>query len=282
MKFKSLIAAAALGAVMVACQGNNQGGDNSADNAAKADSLISYFGEMRGAEYLREAEKDTTLATEASKQAYLSGVRAGLNAVKDGNEAYNRGLFLGMQMAMNMNQFSSDYGIKLSSKVFVESLAKTIGSDSVGNPQEMQREFYRLMGEFNQQKEQRDAELAAANLEAAASKAGMVKITDQLYGKTEKGDTASLIKMGDRIKLDITATVNGRVIDAPMPHEITVGQRLKESPVTDAVLTVAPGQKGDFLTSAHALYKQRCQQLRLEPSDVVNLQITATPLKSED
>ena len=124
MKIKSYLSIAGAALMLAACQGaSEKGGKSLADipNATAADSLIYYFGQMRGAEYQREAERDTTLDTDQAKKAYVQGVQAGLNAAKANDEAYNRGLFLGMQMAMNMQQFKDEYDVQLNKKVFVES-----------------------------------------------------------------------------------------------------------------------------------------------------------------
>ncbi len=182
-----------------------KGGKSLADipNATAADSLIYYFGQMRGAEYQREAERDTTLDTDQAKKAYVQGVQAGLNAAKANDEAYNRGLFLGMQMAMNMQQFKDEYDVQLNKKVFVESLSDAISADSVQDAREMQKEFYRIMGSFNEQKEKRDKEAADAALTQEAAKLKLAKISEVLYGEvTAKNDSAK-IKTGDNVVMEI-------------------------------------------------------------------------------
>ncbi len=86
---------AAAGLMLASCQGgaSSDGQASSGDlkNATPADSLIYYFGQMRGAEYRRQAERDTTLADAQAKKAYLQGVQAGMNAVKSADEAYDNG-----------------------------------------------------------------------------------------------------------------------------------------------------------------------------------------------
>ncbi len=277
MKLKSFFSIAAAGLLLASCS-NSEGG-NSADslsNASKADSLIYCFGQMRGAEYQREAANDTTLDSKEAKQEYLRGVRAGIQAVKAEQEAYNRGLFLGMQMAMNMNQFKEDYNIQLSSKVFLESLSEALNCDSAVNTTKMQSDFYRLMGEFNKEKETRDKEAAETALKEAAASKKMEKITDDLYGSVAKSDKEK-IKKGDKVKLDLTITnPQGKEIDAPFPKELTIGQRMANTPLNDAVTSLASGEKGSFVTTAQALFGNRCAQMGLKPADVLTLTITPT------
>ena len=173
MKIRHFLSVAAVGLLLGACSGNT-GSDalqkTDASMIAKGDSLVYYFGQMRGAEYLREVASDSLLDTEEARQAYLRGLKAGLSAVKANQEAYNKGLFLGMQMAMNFNQFEKDYGMKLNTQKFIQGLTETINSDSVTDASKVQSSFYRIMNEFNQEKEARDKAAATAALEAAAQK----------------------------------------------------------------------------------------------------------------
>lgn len=273
---------AAAGLMLAGCQNAQQGKSlDSISGASKADSLIYYFGEMRGAEYKNAAVQDSTLGTPASKQAYIRGVQAGLNAVKADQEAYNRGLYLGMQMAMNIDQFKKDYDVELSKKVFIDGLAQAIASDSVADASEMQREFYRLMNEFQKEKETRDNEAASAALTADASKKGYSKVTDVLYAKLGASDAPKL-KDGDKVDIDLKIkTADGKDINAPLPSKLTVGQRI-QGPLNDALLALSSGQKGEFLTTAQALFGQRCQQLDLKPADVLTIELTPTLAKEEE
>ncbi|MDE6337640.1 MAG: hypothetical protein K2L34_13835 [Muribaculaceae bacterium] len=280
MKIKYLFSTAALALLLASCNGT--GTDNAPspattpDISAKADSLVYCFGQMRGAEYVREAQRDTTLATDAAKQEYLRGVKAGLDAVKTGKEAYNKGLFQGIQMAMNINQFTEDYNVRLSDKVFMEGLSAAIKTDTVIDAPAMQGTFYKLMNEFNKAKEERDKEAALSALKAAGEALKMKSLSDQLWGTIPSGDAAK-IKDGDRIKADIKiTTLNGKDVNSPFPKELTVGQRLSNNPLSEAFKSLASGQTGTFITSAQALFGARAQQLGLKAADVLKLEVTPT------
>lgn len=283
MKFKSYLAMAACGIIFAACSNPEAKPLSEISDATKADSLIYYFAQMRGAEYDREAQRDTTLATDEAKKAYVMGVQAGLNAAKADNEAYNRGLFLGMQMAMNFQQFSKDYGISLNKKVFIESLAEALSTDSLANPSEMQREFYRIMGEFNSSKEERDNQAATESLEKAASGMNLKKIADNLWGEITQKTEGEAIKDGDNVETSIVLTnVDGKSIEAPLPSKIKVGARNIPAPIGDALKALKNGETGKFATSAKALFGQRASQMGLEPSDVVMMTVKATIAPADD
>ena len=79
MKFKSLLSTAALALILASCAGEGTDSTKTAsapDSQAKADSLVYCFGQMRGSEYLREAQRDTTLDSEIAKKSLstMSGV----------------------------------------------------------------------------------------------------------------------------------------------------------------------------------------------------------------
>ena len=278
MKIKSLLSTAAIALVLASCAGNSTDTKSEAasDTSAKADSLVYCFGQMRGAEYLREAQRDTLLATDAAKKEYLLGVKAGLDAVKADKEAYNKGLLQGYQMAMNISQFKEDHDIRLSDKVFLEGMSMVIMSDSVFNTQEMQANFYRLMNEFTQAKEARDKEAALSALKAAGEALNMKELSEQLWG-TAPANGAVTVKDGDKVKLEVSlATLSGQVIDSPFPKELTVGQRMSTNPLSEAIRTLESGKTGTFVTSAQALFGARAQQLGLKPADVLKMTVTPT------
>lgn len=284
MKIRSLLSTAAIALILASCAGEGADSTKStavAESHAKADSLVYCFGQMRGSEYLREAQRDTTLATDAAKKEYLRGVKAGLDAVKAEKEAYNKGLLQGYQMAMNINQFKEDHDIRLSDKVFLDGMSSVIMSDSTSNPQEMQSNFYRLMNEFTQAKEERDKEAALSALKAAGEALNMKQLTNQLWG-TEPADGAAVVKDGDKVKLEVSlTTLSGQVIDSPFPKELTVGQRMSTNPLTEAIRTLTSGQSGTFVTSAQALFGARAQQLGLKPADVLKMTVTPTVVEKK-
>ena len=90
------------------------GGSSTADNlkdAAPGDSLLYYFGQIQAAEYWRQAESDTTLRDEKSREDFMRGVKAGMDAVRS-EDAYNQGVYLGVQMAMQIKESEEAYGIR--------------------------------------------------------------------------------------------------------------------------------------------------------------------------
>lgn len=270
------MAAAAL--LLASCSGNEpkQQADATPASKEKADSLIYCFGQVRGGEFLKEASRDTLLDSPDARQEYLRGVKAGLEAVKSGKDAYNRGLMQGVQMAGNIMHFYEDYDIRLSDKMFLKGMSDVILSDSTINTTEAQATFYRLINHFNKEKEIRDKEAALSALKGAGEALGMKQISDQLWGNIP-GDRGDLIKRGDKIKIDLRlSSLSGKEINSPFPKELTVGQRLSNNPVSEAITNLKSGETGSFITSAQALFGARAQQLGLKPADVIKITVTPT------
>lgn len=282
MKLNSILSIAAAGLLLASCSGDDSASKTSADETAKADSLVYCFGQLRGAEFLNEAQNDTVLGAKYARQEYLNGVKAGLAAVKANKEAYNKGLFLGMQMAMNIEGFEKEYGIRLSEKLFLEGLSKTLESDSVVNTSELQPVFYRLMNEINEQKAARDKAAAESVLQKEAEAKGMKLIAEGLYGKPAMSQ-GEKIKEGDKIDDNIVVTtLDGNEIAAPFPKSMVVGQRLNNSPISAALTSLSSGETGSFLTTAYHLFGNRAAQMGLKSDDILQLSITATVVPSEE
>lgn len=283
MKFKFLASAAILAVLAGACQKTENNLPLTIDDKAKADSLTYYFGQVRVLEYLHEAESDTTLLEKQTKEEYIRGLRAGLQSIKNDKNAYNQGLFLGMQLAMNMNQFKEEYEVALSPKILVESISKTLFSDSVPDAGEIQREFYRLMNEFNAAKDVKERDLSIKGMKAKAEELKMVQLTETLYSKSPKTVKENAFKEGDNVIMNLKVTgPDGTPVNSPFPQEVSMGSRLRGNPLMDALESLAPGETGEFITTAGALFGQRSAQLGLKKTDVIVIELSPELIKNED
>lgn len=283
MKFKLLVSAALLAIMAGACHKTENSLPLTIDDKAKADSLTYYFGQIRVLEYLHEAESDTTLLEKQTKEEYLRGLRAGLQSIKNDKNAYNQGLFLGMQLAMNMNQFKEEYEVALSPKILMESISKTLFSDSVPDGSEIQREFYRLMNEFNAAKDVKERELSNKAMKEKAEELKMVQLTENLYSKNPKVVKENAFKDGDNVIMNLKVTgPDGSPITSPFPQEVSMGSRLRGNPLFDALESLAPGETGQFITTAGALFGQRSAQLNLKKTDVIVIELSPELIKNED
>lgn len=280
MKLKTLIPTAAIALIMAAC-GSESSSNKSAmpANASTVDSVMYYFGQMRASDYWRQARNDTTLASEVSRQAYLRGLRAGMESVHSNDEAYNQGLLIGMQMAMNLNEFGDMYNVKPNTAIMMQSLTAGLKNDTAADIAANQREFTKLMNRLNTERETRLSVESAKILAKEAPALGMTKIDSTLYGKTLKPAEGENFKQGEKARVQIVLTdLKGKDIKMRMPQEVTVGDRYVAAPISQAVSTMSPGEVKEFLTTAVVLMGQRSHQLNLEPTQPVRLTITTLPI----
>ncbi|MDE6842538.1 MAG: hypothetical protein K2J24_03340 [Muribaculaceae bacterium] len=282
MKLKALIPTAAIALVMAAC-GSESASDKSAmpANASTVDSVMYYFGQMRAADYWRQTTNDTTLASESARQSYLRGLRAGMDAMRANDEAYNQGVLMGMQMSMNLNEFGEMYNVRPNTMIILQSITAGLKADSAVDISSNQREFTKLMNRLNAEREVRMAVESAKVLAKEGPVLGMTKIDSTLYGKTLKPVNGDIFKPGEKAKVNIVLTdLNGKEIKMRMPQEVTIGDRYVSVPIAQGVATMKPGEVKEFLTTAVVLMGQRSHQLNLEPTQPVRFTITALPVSN--
>ena len=282
MKILRILPVAALAILAVSCQ--NGTGSGLSASSSQTDSLMYYLGQMNASDYLREANRDTTLKENSEKQAYLAGVRAGLSALKEGNENYNKGVMMGMQMASQMMSFSEQMEVTINQSSYVNSLQSALMADTMPNTVLAQSEFRKVMTNIESAKEARDKAASQESLKKVAENAGLPKIGDDLYGKVTNTTDGTAVADGDEVNVEATFTKeNGETLSMPLQPTGKVGNK-RNFPeiVSTALMSLKSGETGEFMTSAHALLGQRAQQMDLKPSDVVKMTLTATVVPAEE
>lgn len=281
MKLIKILPAVAIVCLATSCQNSGSG---LSENSTQTDSLMYYLGQMNGAEYLREANRDTTMKEDSEKQAYLNGVRAGLATLKEGNDNYNRGVMQGIQMASQMLSFADQMEVTVNKPVYVNSLTSTVMGDTVPNTAAFQGEFRRLMQAIQDQKTEKDKVASRVSLKSEAEKAGLPEISDDLYGKvTEANNDSVTLKKGDEVRViaEITKGENERV-NLSLPGKGKIGnERNYPAVMSEAMEQLKSGETGEFMTTAFALLGNRAKQQGLEPTDVICLKITPTLVPKE-
>ncbi len=268
--------------LLTACGGDNaEQAKSIADykNATTADSLVFYFGQMRAAEYWREAHADTTLASRESRDEFLKGLRAGMDAVRS-NMAYNQGVYLGIQLAMNLNEMDEGYGIKTKKDIMLEAFADGLRNDSVVDYTAAAEEFSTIINALNTQKEEKDRQLGKDALVAEAKALKMTKINDDLYAAAPKTPgTGNLLQVGDSVAVVLIVTqVGGEEIDRQAKPDFKIGSSLI-GPITEALLTMRIGENREFLTTPPALMGRVYARRGLKPNDLLKIEIFTSPAK---
>lgn len=268
--------------LLAACGGNNADKAKSINdykNASTADSLAFYFGQMRAAEYWREAEIDTVLRSQESRDEFLKGLRAGLDVVKE-KDAYNQGVYLGVQLAMNIREINEGYDIRTNSNIMLDAIADGLRNDSVVDYADASQHFSQIINDLNAKKEQNDRKSAQDALVAEAKALKMTKINDDLYGAApETPGSGPLIQLGDSIAVVIDVTqITGQDIDHQASPALKVGTKML-GPVTEALLTMRVGEAREFITTPPALMGRIYARRGLKPNDLLKVKIYTSPAK---
>lgn len=282
MKILKFLPLAAIACLAVSCQ--NQGGAGLSGSASQTDSLMYYLGQLNAADYLREAARDTTLKEASEKQAYINGVRAGLAAIKEGNDNYNKGVMLGMQMASQMVSFSEQMDVNINRSSYINSLTAAVNADTLPNVMMAQNEFRKVMQNIENAKEEKDKVASRESLAQYAKTADLPKINDDLYGKVTLANDNAALQDGEEINLETTLTnENGETVNFPVSPRGNIGNKRNfPEVISQAILTLKSGETGEFVTTVHALAGSRAQQLGLKPNDIVKLTLTPTAVPKEE
>lgn len=284
MKLRNILGLAAASTILLAtplltsCDGNKNAdsirhlGDYK--NATEADSLIYYFGQLRAVDYWQYAQQDSVLKTRESRDQYIKGLKAGLDAAND-NDAYNQGLFVGIQLAMNMKEFQEGYDCKFDRKILLNAIEDGLINDSIVDAGEANAKFREIHSQLNEKKEAADREKAIAALAKDAAEQKWVKINDNLYAAPTAlvASDGKKMELGDFTSAEIEiATLEGRVIDIRPTDAFKVGNSYP-GPITDAVLTMKENEKRSFYTTAPAVMGRYYERYNLKPDQILKVTI---------
>lgn len=275
MKFLRILPIAALAITAVSCQ---NGGSGLSENSTSTDSLMYYMGQLRGIDYMRQSNVDTTMKEATQKQAFVAGLTAGLNALKENQELYNQGYMMGVQLSQEIINYSENMGVTIDKNVFINSLSATINADTLPNASKIQNDFRLVMANIEAQKEAADKAASQESLAQEAEKDKLPRISDDLYGKVTVKNDSTKLKDGDEVAVKAQITkMDGENIYYPIAPKGTIGnKRSFNDVVKDALLSLKSGETGEFLTTAHALFGMRAKQMGLEATDVVKMTVTGT------
>ena len=227
-----------------------------------ADSMMYYFGQMQAATYLQDAETDTLLNTPEAREQFMKGFRAALE-MEDAKSAspYNRGLQLGLRLAIRLREFQERYGINFSESVLAAALENGLNSEKpeveLANAQ---KGYYLIKDRLELKAANKDVSAATGNLAQEGKKRGFTMISDTLYAKDiTPGNGGPKLKDGDRVAVEVTAsTLDGEEIVArQFPDSLTIGTGRVPNIVSIGMHTMTNGQTRTFMTTPRTLFGKR-------------------------
>ena len=248
-----------LPAVLLTGCGKNPKNLSDLEGGTPADSMMYYFGEMQAANYWQDAETDTLLRTDDAREEFMKGFRAALKMETD-NPAYNKGLQLGLRLAIRLREFDDHYGMNFSESILAASMENALKKGSDFNMAESQQGFYRLKDLLDLKTAAKEVEAAKGNLAKEAKAKGFSMLSDTLYFKNVTNPSnAPKLKLGDRVAVEVTAsTLDGKEIATrQFPDSITLGQGRVPVIVRMGILTMTDGQTRSFMTTPRTLLGKR-------------------------
>lgn len=243
-------------------------------NPTTGDSLMFYLGQMQSGEYWRMARRDSTYASEEARKEFMRGLRAGMDAVRE-SDAYNMGVFQGIQIAMNLKDFPEEYeGVAVNREVMLRAMTAGLDSDSAVNFTEAQQMFQMMMTQLDKAKEERDRAASIVSLASTAKDLKMERISDTLYGRTIEAGNGKRLTAGNKVDAEIKITeASGKEVPVPMPRQIEIGSRYVTPVIAEALATMDENGSAAFVTSAYMMFGNRCERMGLKPDQILTIAI---------
>lgn len=232
------------------------------------DSMMYYFGQIQANNYWQDAESDTTLATEHSRDEFIRGFRDALKMDQD-DDAYNRGLQLGIRLAIRIREFEQRYNVKLPEEVLIAAFENSLKDKNSFNIAEAQKGFYSIKDRYDVTATENDVQACLKNLAKYAKENGFKMISDTLYVKEVTPGSGPKYKLGDRLAVEVTAsTIDGKeLVTKQFPDSVTLGKGRLRPVVREAVLNMNDGETCQFLTTPRTLLGKRYNTVYKLPVD---------------
>lgn len=263
------------------CQ-RNEGKDlDDYTNLTSVDSLLFYYTQLRAHEYWEEAEKDTLLRSSEARQDFIEGFEEGFKSIREDAPNYNRGMELGVRMAINILKFENTYGVKLDPDLVVPALKNGLRNGADIPELEYQENFYRILNKLRNEQREHDHQKARTSLIEEARHQKMSKITDDLYFRIIKKGEGEYAQYGNTVFVTVNyERADGQDIVIPSPGMVTIGSDGMPNVLCKAYTRLNKGEIAMFATTADAVFGSRTYVMGMKPEDVLLLTITLNDIYS--
>lgn len=260
-----------LAAVLLIFGSCGRGGKTLSDinDPTPADSMMFYFGAMQAFNYWQDASTDTLLQSDKARKDFMDGFRRALT-MESSDAAYNKGLQLGLRLAIRLRDFDRYYDADFSEDVLASALEYFLQSDTLIDISEAQAQYYRIKDRYDLNTASREIADAKVLLAKRARARGYEMVSDTLFAQdVTPPTTGPRLKEGDRVALSITAsTLDGKeIVTRQFPDSVTLGEGRVPLIVRYALFTMTDGQTRRFMTTPRTLFGKRYAAYKL-PSDV--------------
>lgn len=276
MKLKVLGIAALCAIALTACDGSkNPYREVKLDKQTSADDSLGYLiGEMAAFEQINMAQQDTTMAGPAAKESYEDGFLAGMRALKDGDDAYNRGLQAGIMYGSQLEMMNKQTGLNVQKGAVFSGFQTALKADSVDQKkaQDIQTTAVNILNNATQKK-------AKEAINAYIKGKNYTKSGDNYFRVAKKGTGAKLTK-GETVTA--TASIKdqkGKELfpSQPMPAVVGVGQLPPF--LEDKIMMMDMGSTYDFIITANDFQGQTPPGMN--PGEVYIMTIQLSPAQQQ-
>lgn len=273
MKKSFLIACAAVGLLLGSCAGTPQPKELSEiQNADINDSVAYYWGQMLATRYWQQSKRDSTLSTPEGKEAYIKGFQAAFDMAKADNEAFNIGLYSGIEVFLGITSNNEYFSIDIDKETLLSGLAMGMKSDTAVNAIDVDAKMKELTSQLQLQKEARDRVVADSLITAKMKTDGFKKNEKgYIYKITSEGKGNKLEPM-DQVLLEISfSKIDGTPLIPTMGAEkFVVDQNRYGHYINTAIKDMPVGSSYQYLSMAADVFGSNMpRQLNVGSADVI-------------
>ena len=246
-------------------------------NPSDTDSMMYYFGEMQANNYSQDAESDTLLRSEEAKAQFMEGLRHAIK-MDSSDEAYNKGLQLGLRLALRLREFENRYGVSFSKDIMAAALENALNSYKEVDIISAQKGFYAIKDRLELKTASKEVSDAIVKLRTQGNDNGFIMISDTLFAKdVTPGNGGPTFKNGDRVAVEVSAsTLDGKEIVArQFPDSLTIGEGRVPKIVSIGINTMTNGQTRTFMTTPRTLFGKRYAAYHLPHDEPVLFTVKA-------
>ena len=242
-------------------------------HADELDSMLYFYGQVQGCDYMKRAINDTSLMDEEQRRLFLEGVKAGMEALREGakNEIYNQGVRQGARMAMKIMEFEQAYNVIFNDDVLIESMAYVLKNpDKAVSGIQNQKNFYRLYDRVRDRHRKNIHAMAMRHLSDEARDLNLTRVDSNLYYRITRNGTGEYPHEGDAIFVAVDfQKSDGTNLGMPSGERVVVGAPGIMPVMNRIYRCLDRGSSGIFVTTAEAVFGTRTEISGLNPDEVL-------------
>lgn len=284
MKLRTVILAGGVALLAASCSNPSAKSLKESGATTPMDSINYLLGEQYATSYQQLVARDSVVFdTDKARNDYIKGMLDALSSLKEGNDAYNEGYTVGVQLASNVLRTQNEVGdFHFDKKLFGTGLAAGMDKKIEETP-DAASIINRLMNELYTKQTKKDDAQVKKDMGDYAKKNGMKAIAGgEAYIKVVKPGEGATIAEGDSVQFTMDVKSDqGKDLSAyaSKDNTVVIGQTLPaQHPYYQALTQMKSGESAIVVMPAKAVYGNYLQQIGLKPTSYLIVGITAKVL----